>query len=204
MVNEVKSVDDILDRIEDIARSEEKVRLDRIVEALGNRSYGPFLLIPALIDISPVGGIPGLPTALATVIVLVAAQIMFGRKHLWLPRFLSKRGLSVEKACKATHKLRGVARFLDRWFHGRYISLTQGIFVKLAAACCIILALTVPPLELLPFATTVPMAAIAAFGLALLVRDGLLMIIAMLLAAAALALGVGLLGGVGSSRQPAS
>lgn len=29
MVNEVKSVDDILDRIEDIARSEEKVRLDR-------------------------------------------------------------------------------------------------------------------------------------------------------------------------------
>lgn len=75
--------------------------------------------------------------------------------------------------------------------------------MKLAAACCIILALTVPPLELLPFATTVPMVAIAAFGLALLVRDGLLMIIAMLLAAAALALGVGLLGGVGSSRQPA-
>ncbi|ODP37186.1 exopolysaccharide biosynthesis protein [Sphingomonas turrisvirgatae] len=200
MVDKVKSVGDILDRIDDIARSEEKVCLGRMVEALGNRSYGPFLLIPALIDVTPVGSIPGLPTLLGAVIVLVSAQILFGRKHLWLPGFLSRRGLSAEKACKATHKLRGVARFLDRWFHGRYPRLTQGMFVKLAAACCIILALTVPPLELLPFATTAPMAAIAAFGLALLVRDGLLMIIALLLAAAAFALGVGLLGSAGNSK----
>lgn len=63
----------------------------------------------------------------------------------------------------------------------------------MAAGLCILLALTVPPLELLPFATTAPMAAIAAFGLALLVRDGLLMVIATLLAGAAVVLGAGLL-----------
>ena len=39
--------------------------------------------------------------------------------------------------------------------------------------CCL-----VPPLELVPFASSAPMLAIAAFGLALMVRDGLLMLAA--------------------------
>ena len=159
-----------------------------------SRSYGPFLLIPALIDISPVGGIPGLPTALGLIIIIVAAQMLFGRKHLWLPGFIERRSISAEKACRSTKKLRGLAKWLDRWFHGRLPYFTKGPFVRGAAIFCILLALTVPPLELLPFATTAPMAAIAAFGLALLVRDGLLMIIATALALAAVGIGIGLFG----------
>jgi hypothetical protein len=197
MAEDPKSVGDVLDRLEELAGSEDKLTLGKVIEALGHRSYGPFLLIPALIDISPVGGIPGLPTVLGAIIVLIAAQILFGRKHLWLPGFLGRRGLSPAKTCKTTRKLRGIARFLDRWFHGRMPKLTEGVFVKVAAASCIVLALIVPPFELLPFATTAPMAAIAMFGLALLVRDGLLMLIGMVLTVAALALGVGMFGSGG-------
>jgi hypothetical protein len=199
VADEPRSVGDILDRLEQIARDEGAVSLGKVVEALGSRSHGPFLLIPALIDISPVGGIPGLPTLLGAIIILVAAQMLLGRKHLWLPGFLKRRALSQEKTCKTTAKLRGLARFLDRWFHGRLPRLTRGPFVRMAAGLCILLALTVPPLELLPFATTAPMAAIAAFGLALLVRDGLLMIIATILAAGAVALGLGLIVSSGGS-----
>jgi hypothetical protein len=194
MAEDPKSVGDILDRLEDLAGEEDKVSLGDVIEALGNRSQGPFLLVPALMEISPLGGIPGVPTAIAVVIVLIAVQILLGRKHLWLPKFLSNRALSSEKVCKATAKLRGVAGFMDRWFHGRLPALTKGPFVRVAAAACILLACTVPPLELLPFATTAPMAAIAAFGLALLVRDGLLMIVAMALSLAAVGVGVGMLG----------
>jgi hypothetical protein len=201
MADEPERVGDILDRLEQIARDEGEVSLGKVVEALGNRSHGPFLLIPALIDISPVGGIPGLPTLLGAVIILVAAQMLLGRKHLWLPGFLARRSLSPEKTCKTTAKLRGLARFLDRWFHGRMPRLTKGTFVRVAAGLCILLALTVPPLELLPFATTAPMAAIAAFGLALLVRDGLLMIIATVLATAAVGIGLGLLASGGASGR---
>lgn len=194
MASETHSVGDVLDKIEELASKEGQVCLGHLVEALGSRSYGPFLLIPALIDISPVGGIPGLPTLLGLVIVIVAVQMLLGRKHLWLPGFLARRSFSKEKACKSTAKLRGLARWLDRWFHGRLPRFTGGPFIRIAAGFCILLALTVPPLELLPFATTAPMAAIAAFGLALLVRDGLLMIIAALLALVAVGLGFGLLG----------
>ena len=200
MAEDPKGVGDILDRLEELAGQEDKVSLGDVIETLGNRSQAPFLVILPLIDISPIGGIPGLPTVLAAIIILVAAQILFGHKHLWLPGFLSKRSVSSKKLCKATGKLRGLARFMDRWFHGRLPALTKGPFVRVAAGACILLALTVPPLELLPFATTAPMAAIAAFGLALLVRDGLLMIIAILLSGAAVALGLGLLGS-GSGAQ---
>ncbi|MBB5708801.1 exopolysaccharide biosynthesis protein [Sphingomonas xinjiangensis] len=198
MAEDPQSVGDILDRLNDLAGEDDQVSLGDVVEALGNRGHAPFLLILPLIDISPVGGIPGLPTVLAAIIILVAVQILFGRKHLWLPGFLANRSLSSEKVCKATAKLRGVAKFMDRWFHGRLPALTKGPFVRVAAAACILLACTVPPLELLPFATTAPMAAIAAFGLALLVRDGLLMIVATVLSGVAVAVGIGMLGSGGA------
>ncbi len=203
MAEDPKSVGDILDRLEELAKDGNDVSIGRVVQTLGNRGHGPFLMIPALIDISPVGGIPGLPTVLAVIIALTAAQMLFGRKHLWLPGFLANRSLSSEKTCETTAKLRGLARFLDRWFHGRLPKLTEGSFVRVAAGLCILLTLTVPPLELLPFATTAPMAAIAAFGLALLVRDGLLMVIATILAVVAVGVGIGLMGsgaGGGASK----
>ena len=64
-----------------------------------------------------------------------------------------------------------MARWLDRWFHGRLKPLTRGLF-----------------LEIVPFASTAPMGAIALFGLALLVHDGALMIAASATAVGALAL----------------
>lgn len=194
MADEPQSVGDVLDKIEELANKEGQVCLGHLVEALGSRSYGPFLLVPALIDISPVGSIPGLPTVLGLVIIIVAAQMLFGRRHLWLPGFLARRSISAAKAFKSTARLRRMAGWLDRTFHGRLPTLTKGPFVRVAAGLCILLALTVPPLEILPFATTAPMAAIAAFGLALLVRDGLLMIIATVLAVAAAGLGIDLFG----------
>ncbi len=200
MADEPHSIGDILQRIEELARDQDEVALGDVVETLGHRGHGPFLLVPALIEISPIGGIPGVPTALAAIIILFAVQMLIGRKHLWLPAFLRRRSLSSEKVCKATDKLQGFARFMDRWFHGRLPKLTQGPFVRVAALLCICLALTVPPLELLPFASTAPMAAIAAFGLALLVRDGLLMIIAALLALVAVGVGIGFAGSGGGGK----
>ena len=197
MAKDPQSIGDILDAIRELADDGDKVSLGDLVEAFGSRSYGPFLLMPALIEMSPIGGIPGVPTVLAAIIVLFAAQMVFGRKHIWLPKFAAKWGVKSERARKAADKMDGIARFLDHWFHGRWPALTGGPFVRVAAVGSILLALSVPPLELLPFASTAPMAAIAAFGLALLVRDGVLMIAAMVLAGVAVAVGIGFIGSGG-------
>ena len=66
---------------------------------------------------------------------------------------------------------------IDRLFHGRLTWLTQAPFDRIIAAICILLALTVAPLEVVPFASAAPMGTIAMFGLALLVKDGLLVLV---------------------------
>ena len=192
MADDPKGVGDILDRLNELAEEKDAISLGQTIEAFGNRSYAPFLIVLPLIDISPVGSIPGLPTLLALIIVLTAVQLLFGRTHMWLPRFLGNRSLSSGKVKKAVEKVRPVGKWMDKWFHGRLPALTQGPMIRVAAAAIIVLTLAVPPLELLPLATTAPMAAIAAFGMALLVRDGLLMIVAFVAAAGALAAAAGL------------
>ncbi|KQM57166.1 MULTISPECIES: exopolysaccharide biosynthesis protein [unclassified Sphingomonas] len=188
------SVGEVLDRLKELGEraGEDKAKLGDMMKALGQRAYGPFFILFPLIDVSPVGGIPGLPTAMAVVMVLLAVQLVLGRQHLWLPGFLANRGLTGRKLVTVADKTRPIADRMDRWFHGRLSALTKGPMVKVAGVAVILLCLTVPPLELLPFASTAPMAAIMAFGIALLVRDGLLMIVACVLSVGAVALGAGL------------
>lgn len=183
-----KGVETILNDLLDTAGDGDDVTVARMREAMGSRSYGPFLLVPALIEMSPIGGIPGVPTVLAATIVLFAAQMLIGRARFWLPGVIDRRSVSADRLAKAVRRMMPVARWLDRWFHGRLRPLTRGAWIRIAAAACILLALTVPPLELLPFASTGPMVAVAMFGLALLVGDGLLMLVGLALSAAAVAI----------------
>ncbi len=186
MAKDPHSAHDMLEGLEDLADHRDEVRIGDAVDEFGHRSFGPFLFVFPLVEISPVGGIPGLPTFLALVIALIGGQLIFRDDHIWLPNVIEKRSISARKLKKVTEKLEGVADWLDRWFHDRLRSLAHGVWVKVAGALIVLLCLTVPPLEFFPFASTAPMVAVAAFGLALLVRDGLLMLAAILLTAAAL------------------
>ncbi|MCH2459099.1 MAG: exopolysaccharide biosynthesis protein [Henriciella sp.] len=184
----------ILDQLEERAGACENVTIGDMMDALGNRSYGPFLMIPALIGITPVGGIPGVPTLLAVIIILFAVQIMFGLDHLWIPQVLQKRRVRADRLKQSLDKMRPWAERMDRWFRGRLDRLTAEPFVQIAAGACVLLALAIPPLELLPFAVALPALAIAMFGLALLVSDGILMLVASAVTGLAVAGGLGYIG----------
>jgi hypothetical protein len=193
------SVGDILDRLHDLGRQNLRVSVGEVVEAFGSRSYGPFLLVPPLLEESPLGAIPGVPTVTAAVVALFAVQIVLGREHMWLPGLIRNRSTGGERVVTAINSLRPLARWADRWFHGRLAWLTEGVAVRVAAALCLFLCLTVPPLEVLPWASSAPMLAIAAVGLALLVRDGALMIAAWVIGGVGVAVGLGWLAGGGAS-----
>ncbi len=180
-----ESLGDILDRFEELAEQESRVAVADMVDAVGTRSYGPFLIVPALIELSPIGGVPGVPTALAALVALFAVQMLLGRRRLWMPGWVARRGLAAPRLTRLVAAVRPMAERVDRWFHGRLRALTSGVGVRVAALVCIALAMLVPPLELFPFASSAPMGAIALIGLALLVRDGALMVLASLLACGA-------------------
>lgn len=186
------SVTETLDNLVAAAKQADKVSLEQLTQAFGRRGYGPFLMLPALIEISPIGGVPGVPSFLAFVILLFAVQMLLGRRTLYLPAWIGRRRLSSKALRSGAERMRPVATRLDRWFYGRLPRLTGEPFIRFAALVCILLAITVPPLEIVPFASSAPMAAIAAFGLSILVRDGALMLGAVLLSLLTLVVGAGI------------
>ena len=181
-----KNVCGIIDRLTEVGDEQDKVSIGDIVESFGSRSYGPMLLVPALIGISPVGGIPGVPSFLALTLLLIAVQMVFGKDHLWLPGILKDRSVDGEKLANAAEDMEGVGTFMDKIFYGRLEMFTGPTAGRIAAGVIALMCLAVPPLELLPFAVLLPMGVIAAFGIALTVRDGLLMLIGFLGSGAAL------------------
>ncbi|MDG5751921.1 exopolysaccharide biosynthesis protein [Qipengyuania sp. XHP0211] len=185
---EPEGVEEVLGQLDDLTTKSGKVCISDVLDDFGGRSFGPFIMLPALLELTPVGGIPGVPTFLAALIALVAVQLLIGKEHIWMPGFLQNRAVESKKLHKGIAKLRGVAHWLDEHSHGRLKPMTQGVWVKIAALVVILLCMTVPPLEVLPFASSGPMLAIAAIGLALTVRDGVVMLIA-------LALGIAAIGG---------
>lgn len=180
------AVEDILDEVDASARQRDEVSLDDIVGALDHRGFAPFLVVLPLLELSPFGGIPGVPTLLAALIALFGVQIALGREELWLPGLLRRRKVSAGSLLQASQTMRPVARWLDRWFHGRLRWMTRKSVLRLAGAVVVLLCLTVPPLELVPFASSAPMAAVALIGVAMLFHDGAVMLVALAVSAAAL------------------
>ena len=185
--HEPESVEEVLGELDELAANQDEVCIADVLDDFGGRSFGPFIMLPALLELTPVGGIPGVPTFLALIVAIVAVQLLLGKEHIWMPDFIQHRSVGAKKLHKGVGKLRGIANWLDEHSHGRLENLTDGVWVKAAAVVVILLCCMVPPLEFLPFASSAPMLAIAAIGLALIVRDGVMMLIALLLAIAAVA-----------------
>ncbi len=188
--HEPSSVTEVLGELDELASHGDTVCVADVLDDFGGRSFGPFIMIPALLEITPVGGIPGVPTALALFIALIAIQLLMARDHVWMPEFVQQRAVGSKKLHKAVGKLRGLAGFLDRYSEGRLEVLTEGVAIKLVALVIIALCCTVPPLEFLPFASSIPMLAIAVLGMALTVRDGALVLGSLIFTAIATALGI--------------
>ena len=180
------SVNGILDELDKAASGGDEVSVGDVAEVFGSRGAAPFLIVPPILVISPLGGIPVLPTLMALLVAIFAAQIAWGRKDPRIPGFLARRTVDARKLTDSTDRMRPVADRLDRWFHDRLSALTTDRVQRVAMVLVLVLCAMVPPLELLPFAAGMPMAAVLLFGLALLFRDGLLMAVAFAASVAAI------------------
>lgn len=178
----VSSLEQLLDRICDAADSEDnRVSLANILDAVGRRSFGPLLLLAGLITLAPlIGDIPGMPTIMGLIVLITAGQMLFNRKHFWLPGWLLERKLPQDKLRRAIGWLRRPSRFLDRWTGPRLASMVEGIWLYIIAGFCILIALLMPVMELVPFSANGAGIALTILGLALIAKDGLLVLIALI------------------------
>lgn len=170
----VSQLDDI---VESKPHADAPVSLGDLLEKLGERSFGPLLALPALIIVSPASAIPAVPSVLALLIGLVVAQVLLGRRSLWVPGFLRRRALPARRAGHATGFLRALGARLDPLLGERLTWLTVRPASLLPLGLTLAITLVMPFIEFVPFLTSFAAGVIALFSLGLYLKDGLLILI---------------------------
>ena len=175
----------VLDEIEENIDGD-NISFGKIVDEFEDRGYGPLLLIAALFIMLPTGGIPGIPTVLAVVIIFIAAQLTWGRSTPWLPNKLRSISFDKAKFTKAASKIKPVTRKVDYILRPRLKRFAKKPMTRIIGAVIIGLCLFMPFLEIIPFADVIPSSSIVIISLGLTARDGIFTLVGLIAAFAML------------------
>ncbi|MBM9594336.1 exopolysaccharide biosynthesis protein [Roseitranquillus sediminis] len=166
------ALSEILDQLER-DEGEARVTIGEIAARLGERSLASLLLVPALLLVSPLSSIPGAPTFTGLVILLIAAQMMMGRRTLWLPRIVTRRSVAQRRMTRAVGFLRPPVRWAECAIRPRLSPLTSRPASLITLATCVSLAVLFPAMEIVPMLSSVAALAVALFAVGLMANDGL-------------------------------
>lgn len=187
----------ILDALID-GDQQQTLDFNALLSGLGRRAFGMLLFVaalPAFIPI-PIGGALSGP-----LIVLIAAQLLIGLRRPWLPGFIARRGPKRQALARFE---RTVDPWLGRLEHLVRPRLTAILDHRLATAFTGALLLVLGVLLSLPIPLTnyVFGGIVLLYALALLERDGALMLVAWGVGLAALTTTGVLSGGLIAAIQP--
>jgi hypothetical protein len=138
----------------------------------GHGGLGEVLFVLTLPVLLPLP--PGASMVLALPLLVVAPQVVVGRKALWLPHWLADRTLERRGFAKLIHRILGPVREVEAMTRPRLCFLTGPLGARLVgvAATVIALVLVLP----IPFANLLPALALGLFALGLTRRDGLMVL----------------------------
>ncbi|SNY92723.1 Uncharacterized conserved protein [Cohaesibacter sp. ES.047] len=174
------SVVSILEQTNEAANGE-KTSVGEAMDTLGAESYVALILVPALLAVSPLSGIPTASSFLGITIALVSFQALLGREQFWFPGWLLRRKVDTEKFRSAMTSLQKPAGYIDRFTKKRFSFLVQPPARTLMKLVCMLCGLTMPFMELIPFSSSILGAAVSLLATALIVRDGLLAVLGLLI-----------------------
>lgn len=190
MHDEEGPLTEVIEELEEASEGGDRVKVGHLIDALDERGYGPALAILPLTELTPIGGVPGYPTLLALTLATLVLRLLLGYEHFWAPDWLRQRKLKSDHVNKSLEWLKPVTHWIDERLHKRLASIAGPMGQRVACFVILGILLLVPPLEFVPFATSGPMIAVSIFGLGLLYRDGLLMLLGFAGAALAVSFGV--------------
>jgi hypothetical protein len=163
----------------------EELTLGDLVLSLRNRVFGIGILIFAAPNLFPMP--PGIPAATGAVLMLLGLQLAWGSSTLWLPRFLSERKITRDTLRTiATRTTPWIIKF-EKLSRPRLDAFTSPFAARCVGAMVFLLGFVL--LMPFPFLGNIPPGAAACvFGLGLVERDGLIVLLGYV--SSAIALGI--------------
>lgn len=158
-----------IDRIVELAQvaGPDGLTISQIVDRLDERGFGLLILILAVPCLVP--ALYGVPQIVGVPILLLAGQMLLGRKEPWLPDLILRRRVArpwLERMADFADKR---MRWVERVSRPRLAAFASGWAERLAAAFMILATVTI----VLPMTNTVPSVALALMAVGLIQRDGL-------------------------------
>ena len=181
----------VFDLVEAALDGADSVDLKTVIEAFGNRSFGPIMVLCGLCMMTPLGMLPGIPPAFGLIVIVFAMQLLFRRKTPWMPEFLRKVKIPADKLLKVKAKTKPVLAKIDGIIRPRLQWAVTGPMQVVISIVAIILSLSFFVLGMVPFGVVAPAAIILILGLGITARDGILALLG-------LSLSLGVFAGIGA------
>jgi hypothetical protein len=177
----------LVGRIRDAAK-QDTVTIEDVMTAIGGRGIIPFLLVPALLTISPLSGVPGFSATSGVIIAIVSVYMLLNRDSISRPAWIERRSVHGDRLDKALARIEPFVNWIDRHTRRRWHVLFKRPIIWIPQGLCLASGLLMPFLELIPFTSSVVATGVFLLALSLLVRDGRLFIIALVPYAAMIAI----------------
>ena len=152
----------------------ERIAVEDLLDSLKRRAFGFVLLLLAIPNFIPVplgiGGIMGV------LVIGLGLEMLIGLEHPWIPGFLRRRTMSRDGLLRFLDRIAPFSGRLERICKPRLQRLTRRPFTFVSGAIMILIGilLALP----IPFTNYVFGGLLLLFALALLERDGALLIVA--------------------------
>lgn len=156
--------------------------------AIGGRGIIPFLLLPALLTMSPLSGVPGFSATAGIIITIVSVYMLLNRDGISLPGFIERRTVDGARLERALARIQPFVDWIDRRTRPRWHLLFKRPIIWVPQGLCLLSGMVMPFLEFIPFTSSIVATGVFLLALSLLVRDGGLFIIALLPYAAVITL----------------
>lgn len=153
----------------------DQLALGDLLDGLGQRGFGVLLFLAI-----PPSFFPGVAAVIGSpVVILVGLHLLLCRPHVWLPRFLERRGPHRELIIRFERRFDPWLKRLERWVKPRWQALIDhplaGIYTGLLLVLLgFLLALPIP------FTNVLFALLLLLIALALLERDGRLLLVSWL------------------------
>jgi len=159
--------------------------LGDIVSVVGDRGFGILFLLLSLPSALPVPA-PGYSTPFGIVLFLLSLQLLAGRPVPWIPEWTSRKVIGRSAADRMIRSTAAFFSFVERFIRPRLPLLLGRTASK--GFCLLLLAMSGLMIIPIPLTNTLPAMVIFCVGVAMTERDGLALLGALFLGAAAVLL----------------